>query len=78
MASCSINREWRGLGWAMLVLGAGPCAHAQGWAAGPVMGLGALTVAGLLLALALHPCRPRRVVPLAWTPPPAGLRVARG
>ena len=75
-ASPARRRLWRGLGWAVLALGTGLCVRAHGWALGPVIWLGALTAAGLVLALALHPYRPRWVVPLAWTLPLAGRLVA--
>lgn len=75
-ASPARRRLWRWLGWAMLTLAFGLCVRAQGWALGPVSWLGALTVAGLVLAFALYPYRRHWIAPLAWTLPVAGLLAA--
>ncbi len=64
---------WRWLGWGLLALAFAVCVADHGWAAGPVLWLGALTAAGLLLAFGLYPYRPRWIVPLAWALPVIGL-----
>ncbi|MGH8052849.1 MAG: DUF3325 domain-containing protein [Stenotrophomonas sp.] len=66
-------RVWRWLGWAALTVAFGLCVWSQGWALGPVVWLGALTAAGLLIAFGLYPYRPRWIVPLAWALPVLGL-----
>ncbi len=69
-------RLWRWLGWTLLVLGFGLCVWDHGWAAGPVLWLGAMTVSGMLIAFGLYPFRPRWIAPLAWVLPLVGLVVA--
>lgn len=64
---------WRGLGWGLLAVAFAISVIDHGWAKGPVLWLGALTVAGLLLAFGLYPYRPRWIVPLAWVLPVIGL-----
>ncbi|MCL7714251.1 DUF3325 domain-containing protein [Stenotrophomonas mori] len=75
-ASARRLRAWRVLGWLLLTGAFALCVGDQGWALGPVVWLGALTVAGLLLAYGLHPYRPRWIVPLAWALPAVALGVA--
>jgi hypothetical protein len=70
------RRIWRWLGWTLLTVVFGLCVWNHGWALGPVVWLGALTVAGLLLAFGLYPYRPRWIAPLAWALPVAGLAAA--
>ncbi|MNJ04864.1 hypothetical protein D3C73_1658230 [compost metagenome] len=48
----------------------------HGWAAGPVLWLGAMTISGILIAFGLYPFRPRWIAPLAWALPVIGLAVA--
>ncbi len=60
-------RLWRWLGWALLATAFGICVADHGWAAGPVLWLGAMTVSGLLIAFGLYPWRPRWIAP-----PPSG------
>jgi hypothetical protein len=69
-------RLWRWLGWTLLALGFGLCVWDHGWAAGPVLWLGAMTVSGMLIAFGLYPFRPRWIAPLAWVLPVVGLVVA--
>jgi hypothetical protein len=69
-------RLWRWLGWMLLALGFGLCVWDHGWAAGPVLWLGAMTVSGMLIAFGLYPFRPRWIAPLAWVLPVVGLVVA--
>lgn len=69
-------RRWRWLGWALLALALALCVCDHGWAAGPVLWLGAMTVSGVLIAFGLYPFRPRWIAPLAWVLPVVGLAVA--
>lgn len=69
------RRAWRWLGWALLALSFGLCVVDHGWAAGPVLWLGALTISGILIAFGLYPFRPRWIAPLAWALPALGLAV---
>lgn len=66
----------RALGWLLLAVTFAVCVAGQGWGLGTVLWLGALTVAGLLLAFGLQPWRPRWIAPLAWVLPVIGLLVA--
>lgn len=56
-------------GWGLLALSFAASVDAQGWGIGPVLWLGALTLAGTLLALWLLPYRPRAIIPIAWAAP---------
>ncbi len=67
------RRLWSLLGWLALVAAFTACVAAHGWGLGTVLWLGALTLAGLLLALGLYPWRPRWIAPLAWVLPAIGL-----
>lgn len=69
-------RVWRWLGWVVLALAFGLCIWNHGWALGPVLWLGALTAAGLLIAFGLYPYRPRWIVPLALALPMMGVIAA--
>lgn len=69
-------RLWRWLGWALLVIAFGICVADHGWAAGPVLWMGAMTISGLLIAFGLYPWRPRWIAPLAWALPVVGLVAA--
>ncbi|MBT2766501.1 DUF3325 domain-containing protein [Stenotrophomonas sp. ISL-67] len=69
-------RLWRWLGWALLVIAFGLCVADHGWAAGPVLWLGAMTISGLLIAFGLYPWRPRWIAPLAWALPVIGVASA--
>lgn len=69
-------RLCRGSGWALLVTAFAACVVDHGWAAGPVLWLGAMTVSGLLIAFGLYPWRPRWIAPLAWALPVVGLAAA--
>ena len=60
----------------MLVTAFAACVVDHGWAAGPVLWLGAMTVSGLLIAFGLYPWRPRWIAPLAWALPVVGLAAA--
>ncbi|WP_312707214.1 DUF3325 domain-containing protein [Stenotrophomonas sp.] len=68
--------QWRVLGWALLVVAFVLCVVDHGWAMGPVLWLGALTLAGVPLAFGLYPYRPRWIAPLAIALPLLGLLVA--
>ena len=75
-ASAARMRLWRWLGWGLLTAAFALCVWRYGWALGPVWWLGAMTVAGPLLAFGLYPYRPRWIAPLAWALPVAGLAAA--
>ncbi|AWH46146.1 DUF3325 domain-containing protein [Stenotrophomonas sp. ZAC14A_NAIMI4_1] len=68
--------QWRVLGWALLTVAFALCVVDHGWALGPVLWLGALTLAGVPLAFGLYPYRPAWIAPLAVVLPVAGLVVA--
>ncbi|AWH20952.1 MULTISPECIES: DUF3325 domain-containing protein [Stenotrophomonas] len=68
--------QWRVLGWALLVVAFALCVVDHGWAMGPVLWLGALTLAGVPLAFGLYPYRPQWIAPLAIALPLLGLLVA--
>lgn len=63
-------RLLRLVGWSGLAAAFGVCVGVHGWAIGPVVWLGAMTVAGMPLTLALRPYRPNLIVPLAVAAPP--------
>ena len=63
-------------GWIGLASAFAICVGVHGWAIGPVSWLGAMTVAGLVLTLALRPYRPNLIVPLALAAPPLASLVA--
>lgn len=67
---------WRVLGWSLLVVTFAVCVVDHGWAMGPVLWLGTLTVAGTGLSFGLYPYRPAWIAPLAVALPVAGLLVA--
>lgn len=75
-ASAARMRLWRWLGWSLLTAAFVLCVWRNGWAMGPVWWLGAMTVAGLLLAFGLYPYRPRWIAPLAWALPVVGMAAA--
>ena len=75
-ASAARMRLWRWLGWGLLTAAFALCVWRYGWALGPVWWLGAMTVAGLLLAFGLYPYRPRWIAPLAWALPVVGVAAA--
>lgn len=75
-ASVSRMRLCRWLGWSLLTAAFALYVWRGGWALGPVWWLGAMTLAGLLLAFGLYPYRPRWIAPLAWALPVAGLAAA--
>jgi len=75
-APASRRRQWSVLGWVLLALAFGLSVADHGWAMGPVLWLGAMTIAGLLLAFGLYPWKPRWIVPLAWALPVLGLVAA--
>ncbi|KAF1016433.1 MAG: hypothetical protein GAK31_01931 [Stenotrophomonas maltophilia] len=68
--------HWRLLGWALLVASFALCVADHGWAVGPVLWLGALTLAGVPLAFGLYPYRPAWIAPLAIALPVIGVVVA--
>ncbi len=66
-AGAARRRQWRWLGWILLVGALLVASQAEGWAQGPVLWLGAMTAAGLALALGVLPYRPRWLAGLGWT-----------
>lgn len=68
--------QWRVLGWVLLTVAFALCVVDQGWAMGPVLWLGALTLGGIALAFGLYPYRPKWIAPLAVALPVIGLVVA--
>ncbi|MEG0191902.1 MAG: DUF3325 domain-containing protein [Stenotrophomonas sp.] len=68
--------QWRVLGWVLLTVAFALCVLDYGWAIGPVLWLGALTLGGIVLAFALYPYRPKWIAPLAVGLPVIGLVVA--
>jgi hypothetical protein len=68
--------QWRVLGWVLLTVAFALCVVDHGWAMGPVLWLGALTLGGMVLAFALYPYRPKWIAPLAIALPVIGLVVA--
>ncbi len=67
------RRQLRVLGWTTTVVAFAGCVAARGWGAGPVLWLGSMTVAGIVLTFWLLPYRPRSVVPAAWAAPALAL-----
>lgn len=65
--------QWRVLGWALLAAAFALCVADHGWAMGPVLWLGAMTLAGVALSLGLYPYRPTWIAPLAIALPVLGL-----
>lgn len=65
--------QWRVLGWALLTAAFALCVADHGWAMGPVLWLGAMTLAGVTLSLGLYPYRPTWIAPLAIALPVLGL-----
>lgn len=65
--------QWRVLGWALLAAAFALCAADHGWAMGPVLWLGAMTLAGVTLSFGLYPYRPTWIAPLAIALPVLGL-----
>jgi Protein of unknown function (DUF3325) len=68
--------QWRVLGWALLTVAFALCVADHGWAMGPVLWLGTMTVGGVALSFGLYPYRPTWIAALAITLPAAGLLVA--
>ena len=75
-ASASVRTRWRVLGWALLSVSFALSVVDHGWAAGPVLWLGTLTIAGLPIAFGLYPWRQRWLKPLACGLPLLGLVAA--
>jgi hypothetical protein len=75
-ATPAVRRRWRVLGWVLLTLSFGLCVWDHGWAAGPVLWLGTLTISGLPIAFGLYPWRQRWLKPLACMLPVVGLLAA--
>lgn len=67
------RRAWRWVGWALLGVAFALSVTARGWALGPVLWLGEMTVAGIALAFGLYPYRPRWIVPAACLVPLASV-----
>lgn len=70
------RRSWSVLGWLLLAVAFGLCIGGHGWAMGPVVWLGTLTLSGIALAFGLYPWKPHWVVPLAVLLPVIGLIAA--
>ena len=68
--------QWRVLGWALLAAAFALCVADHGWAMGPVLWLGTMTVGGVALSFGLYPYQPKWIVPLAIALPVLGLVVA--
>lgn len=51
--------QWRVLGWALLTVAFALCVVDHGWAMGPVLWLGVMTVGGVVLSFGLYPYRPK-------------------
>ena len=64
--------QWRVLGWALLAAAFALCVADHGWAMGPVLWLGAMTLAGVTLSFGLYPYRPTWIAPLAIALPVLG------
>jgi len=62
----------RWLGWLLLVAAFATSVLLEDWSRGPVLWLGALTIAGAVMTYGLVPYRPRWIVPLAIAAPLAG------
>ena len=65
--------QWRVLGWALLAAAFALCVADHGWAMGPLLWLGAMTLAGVALSFGLYPYRPTWIAPLAIALPVLGL-----
>ena len=72
-ASPARRTQWRVLGWALLAVAFALCVADHGWAMGPVLWLGAMTLAGVTLSFGLYPYRPTWIAPLAIALPVLGL-----
>ena len=68
--------QWRVLGWALLTVAFALCVVDHGWALGPVLWLGTMTLGGVALAFGLYPYRPAWIAPLAIALPTLGLVAA--
>ena len=66
------RRVWRIAGWALLAVAFVLSVSARGWALGPVLWLGAMTLAGIALAFGLYPYRPHWIMPAACVVPLVG------
>lgn len=68
--------QWRVLGWVLLTVALAVCVAGHGWAMGPVLWLGTMTLGGLALSFGLYPYRPNWIAPLAIALPVLGLVMA--
>ena len=68
--------QWRVLGWGLLAAALALCVAGHGWALGPVLWLGTLTLGGIVLAFGLYPFRQHWIAPLAWALPALSLLAA--
>ncbi len=75
-ASPARRTQWRVLGWLLLTVAFALCVADHGWAMGPVLWLGTMTLGGAVLSFGLYPYRPKWIAALAITLPAAGLLVA--
>ena len=76
VATPARRTQWRVLGWTLLAAAFVLCVADHGWAMGPVLWLGAMTLGGIALAFGLYPYRPAWIAPLAIALPVLGLLVA--
>lgn len=75
-ASSARRMQWRVLGWALLTVAFALCVVDHGWAMGPVLWLGTMTLGGVVLSFGLYPYRPKWIASLAIALPVAGLLAA--
>ncbi|CCP10767.1 hypothetical protein SMSKK35_1392 [Stenotrophomonas maltophilia SKK35] len=75
-ASPARRTQFRVLGWALLAVAFALCVADHGWAMGPVLWLGTMTLGGAVLSFGLYPYRPKWIAALAIALPAAGLLVA--
>lgn len=68
--------QWRVLGWVLLTVALAVCVAGHGWAMGPVLWLGTMTLGGVALSFGLYPYRPNWIAPLAIALPVLGLVMA--
>ena len=75
-APAARRTQWRALGLALLTVAFALCVADHGWAIGPVLWLGTMTLGGLALSFGLYPYQPKWIVPLAIALPVLGLVLA--
>lgn len=75
-AAAPRRRQWRVLGWLLLAAAFAVCVADHGWALGPLLWLGAMTLSGIALSFGLYPYRHPWIMPLAIALPVLGLLAA--